>query len=363
MREGVEVFSSNYELYGDLSERMMKTISTLVDSIDPYSIDECFANFSGYGKYTNVNLTELGFQIKDRVRQWVGIPTCVGIAPTKTLAKYCNHLAKHYDGLKGVCNWLDLTPLRQRKALACEPVSELWGVGRRYTEKLNRMGIETALDLSMADPSQIRKLFGLPLAMTVMELNGKSCIPLELIKPKRKQIMRSRSFGTPVSSLEDLKGALTFHAMECAATMRREKTASQFVGIVLQTNSFNVEAPQYNAYPVTGLPYPIKDTPTIVRKAMELLQRVYKPGYEFKRAGVFVSELVEEDKITPDLFRSVETEHDEHLSALIDKLNTRFGKNKVCFASAKLGEKNWSMNRYHLSPAYTTCWKDLPRVR
>ncbi|WP_289185636.1 Y-family DNA polymerase [uncultured Parasutterella sp.] len=251
-RENVSVFSINYELYANLSGRMMSTIASLTDSIDPYSIDECLANMTGY-EQLNINLTELGFQIKERVLHNVGIPTCVGITPTKTLAKYCNHLAKHYRGINGVCNWLDLTPQRQAKALACEPVSEIWGVGRRYTERLNLMGIETALDLSRADPIKIRKEFGLALAMTVTELQGVTCIPLKLIKPKRKQIMRSRSFNSLVTAKEDLIGALTLHAQECGRTLRKEGSYAQVVGIVLNTNSFRTQDPQYHAYPCIGL--------------------------------------------------------------------------------------------------------------
>ena len=213
IRENVAVFSSNYELYANLSGRMMSTIASQVDCIDPYSIDECFANMSGY-EGLGTDLTQLGFQIKDKVFKDVGIPTCVGIAPTKTLAKYCNHLAKRYAGLKGVCNWLDLTPQRQAKALACEPVSEIWGVGRRYTEHLEKMGIRTALDLACADAEAIRDRFGITLSMTVRELQGTSCIPLELVKPKRQQIMRSRSFSHLVCDKDDLLGAITFHAQD-----------------------------------------------------------------------------------------------------------------------------------------------------
>lgn len=211
LRENVAVFSSNYELYANLSGRMMSTIASQVDSIDPYSIDECFANMSGY-EGLGTDLTQLGFRIKDKVFKDVGIPTCVGIAPTKTLAKYCNHLAKCYAGLKGVCNWLDLTPQRQAKALACEPVSEIWGVGRRYTEHLGKMGIRTALDLARADAEAIRDRFGITLSMTVRELQGTSCIPLELVKPKRQQILRSRSFSHLICDKDELLDAITFHA-------------------------------------------------------------------------------------------------------------------------------------------------------
>ena len=360
IRENVAVFSSNYELYANLSGRMMSTIASQVDCI-PYSIDECFANMSGY-EGLGTDLTQLGFQIKDKVFKDVGIPTCVGIAPTKTLAKYCNHLAKHYAGLKGVCNWLDLTPQRQAKALACEPVSEIWGVGRRYTEHLGKMGIRTALDLARADAEAIRDRFGITLSMTVRELQGTSCIPLELVKPKRQQIMRSRSFSHLVCDKDDLLGAITFHAQECGRTLRREGTVAHTVGIVLNTNPFRLQDVQQHAYPCVGLPYPISDTNTIIHYARRLLNQTYRRDCLYKRAGVYVGEVVPKGSVTKDLFEETETEQQQIICELMDSINTRYGKNTLCFAASKLGKDAWEMSRARLSPGYTTCWKDLPRI-
>ena len=360
IRENVAVFSSNYELYANLSGRMMSTIASQVDCIDPYSIDECFANMSGY-EGLGTDLTQLGFRIKDKVFKDVGIPTCVGIAPTKTLAKYCNHLAKHYGGLKGVCNWLDLTPQRQAKALACEPVSEIWGVGRRYTEHLEKMGIRTALDLACADAEAIRDRFGITLSMTVRELQGTSCIPLELVKPKRQQIMRSRSFSHLVCDKDDLLGAITFHAQECGRTLRREGTVAHTVGIVLNTNPFRLQDVQQHAYPCVGLPYPISDTNTIIHCARRLLNQSYRRDFLYKRTGVYVGEVVPKDAVTKDLFEEPETEQ-QIICELMDSINTRYGKNTLCFAASKLGKDTWEMSRARLSPGYTTCWKDLPRI-
>ena len=360
IRENVAVFSSNYELYANLSGRMMSTIASQVDC-NPYSIDECFANMSGY-EGLGTDLTQLGFQIKDKVFKDVGIPTCVGIAPTKTLAKYCNHLAKRYAGLKGVCNWLDLTPQRQAKALACEPVSEIWGVGRRYTEHLGKMGIRTALDLARADAEAIRDRFGITLSMTVRELQGTSCIPLELVKPKRQQILRSRSFSHLVCDKDDLLGAVTFHAQECGRTLRREGTVAHTVGIILNTNPFRLQDVQQHAYPCIGLPYPISDTNTIIHYARRLLNQTYRRDCLYKRAGVYVGEVVPKDAVTKDLFEETETEQQQIICELMDSINTRYGKNTLCFAASKLGKDAWEMSRARLSPGYTTCWKDLPRI-
>ena len=360
IRENVAVFSSNYELYANLSGRMMSTIASQVDC-NPYSIDECFANMSGY-EGLGTDLTQLGFRIKDKVFKDVGIPTCVGIAPTKTLAKYCNHLAKHYGGLKGVCNWLDLTPQRQAKSLACEPVSEIWGVGRRYTEHLGKMGIRTALDLARADAEAIRDRFGITLSMTVRELQGTSCIPLELVKPKRQQILRSRSFSHLVCDKDDLLGAVTFHAQECGRTLRREGTVAHTVGIILNTNPFRLQDVQQHAYPCIGLPYPISDTNTIIHYARRLLNQTYRRDCLYKRAGVYVGEVVPKDAVTKDLFEETETEQQQIICELMDSINTRYGKNTLCFAASKLGKDAWEMSRARLSPGYTTCWKDLPRI-
>lgn len=361
IRENVAVFSSNYELYANLSGRMMSTIASQVDCIDLYSIDECFANMGGY-EGLGTDLTQLGFRIKNKVFKDVGIPTCVGIAPTKTLAKYCNHLAKHYGGLKGVCNWLDLTPQRQAKALACEPVSEIWGVGRRYTEHLEKMGIRTALDLARADPETIRDRFGITLSMTARELQGTSCIPLELVKPKRQQILRSRSFSHLVCDKDDLLGAITFHAQECGRTLRREGTVAHTVGIVLNTNPFRLQDVQQQAYPCVGLPYPISDTNTIIHCARRLLNQTYRRDCLYKRAGVYVGEVVPKGAVTKDLFEETETEQQQIICELMDSINTRYGKNTLSFAASKLGKGTWEMSRARLSPGYTTCWKDLPRV-
>ena len=360
IRENVAVFSSNYELYANLSGRMMSTIASQVDC-NPYSIDECFANMSGY-EGLGTDLTQLGFRIKDKVFKDVGIPTCVGIAPTKTLAKYCNHLAKHYGGLKGVCNWLDLTPQRQAKALACEPVSEIWGVGRRHTEHLGKIGIRTALDLARADAEAIRDRFGITLSMTVRELQGTSCIPLELVKPKRQQILRSRSFSHLVCDKDDLLGAVTFHAQECGRTLRREGTVAHTVGIILNTNPFRLQDVQQHAYPCVGLPYPISDTNTIIHYARRLLNQTYRRDCLYKRAGVYVGEVVPKDAVTKDLFEETETEQQQIICELMDSINTRYGKNTLCFAASKLGKDAWEMSRARLSPGYTTCWKDLPRI-
>lgn len=361
LKNQVAVFSSNYELYGDLSWRMMSNIAAVVGKIEPYSIDECFADMSGF-ESLGTNLTEFGHKIKDTVYREVGIPTCVGIGPSKTLAKYCNYLAKRYRVLNGVCNWMDLTEHRQQKALQCQPVSEVWGVGRRYSTRLNEMGIQTALDLANADQERIGKIFGKPLSMTILELRGESCIPLGTGDRQRKQILRSASFGNLVADKDSLQGALSFHATEVARLLRKEKIIAHVVGIILETNRFRESDPQYHVFPAIGLPYAVNDTRTIIRTASRLLNRYYRKGFLYKRGGVYATELVAQDEEPRDLFESLETEKQKTISATMDAINKKFGKDTLYYASSQLGKENWVMKRFHLSPRHAARREDIPAV-
>ncbi len=360
-KNGVVAFSSNYELYGDLSGRMISAIASLVPAVEQYSIDEAFADMSGLST-TPEQLTTLGTNIKERVLQWVGIPTCVGIAPTKTLAKYCNHLAKKFPSLNGVCNWFELSADRRQKALMCQPVDEIWGVGRRLKTRLNSFGIYTAWDLTVTPPDWIRKQFSLVLAQTVLELRGESCLPLEEVRAQRKQVVRSRSFNQLISTEEELEGAIIFHAEETARTLRKEKTAAHVIGIILNTNPFREHDLQYHIYPAKGLNFATNDSKSIIEAACDLLHTYFRPGYLFKRAGVYASEVVPMKSVPMDLFEEEQRKDRQKLSDAVDAINRRFGKYCLCYAGSKLSEEQWRMARYRLSPAYTTCLADIPQV-
>ena len=245
-RHKVAVFSSNYELYGDMSSRMMAIIASFVPEVEVYSIDECFANLSGLK-----NLTPLGFEIRSKIFQWIGIPACVGIAPTKTLAKYCNHLAKRVPALKGVLNWNDLTPERQKKALACQRVGEIWGIGAQLSRRLEKLGILTPLDLSLASEGLLRECFPINVIQTARELRGLESIEFEPEAPLRQRILRSRSFANDVFDKNDLLSAVTMHAEEAAGVLRKERLRARRVGIFILSNRFKLESPSYvELYPV-----------------------------------------------------------------------------------------------------------------
>ena len=355
-RHDVAVFSSNYELYADMSDRMMQTIATLVPEIHVYSIDECFACVDGMSELTD--LTDLGRAIRARVLQWIGIPTCVGIAPTKTLAKYCNHLAKHYGALNGVLNWNDLTPERQAKALACQSVNEVWGVGARLTERLNRLGIVSALDLARCPQPLLREHFPVTLLRTAQELNGIDAIAFEDARESRAQIVRSRSFGEEVTDFDALRAAVIEHTQEAARVLRREGLSAQSLTAFIHSNRFKSDMPYYGTRTI-DLGLARCDTATLTRAAETSLKKIYRRGIAYKKAGVILTQLQKTESVTPDLFEAESYEKNQRLSGVLDQINDRFGKGTLVSAAVRVPQGAWKMKRDRLSPAYTTRLSDL----
>ena len=254
-RHGVAVLSSNYELYQSMSDRMMAVIRTLVPRQEIYSIDEQFADVSGME-----NLTALGREARARVLKWTGIPTCAGIAPTKTLAKLCDHWAKVHSVFGGVLNWDDLSPARREKAFAVTPVSEVWGVGGRTAAKLEALGVRTVLDFVRVPGGVVRRLGGVVLERTWLELQGRCCIELEETPPGRKQIVRSRSFSAPVSDLDGLLCAASVRMEAAARVLRREGSEATHVGVLFSTSRFRENEPQHSAEVGERLLRPTADT-------------------------------------------------------------------------------------------------------
>lgn len=353
----VQVFSSNYELYGDLSRRMMASIATLVPRIEVYSIDECFADVAGM-----TGLTQLGEQIKDRVLQWVGIPTCVGIAPTKTLAKFCNHLAKRHRYFKGIANWNDWDTDTQMRALNSEAVEEVWGIGRKIGESLKHMGILTAGDLARASAHTLRKTFGVTVERTQRELQGISCIEFDNSVPTRKQIIRSRSFGKPIEDLEGLSAAVSHHISQAAKDLRAQGSVAHTIQVFIQTNPFKPNEPQYYGNDSVGLDVGTCDTLKLNNLVQKSLKRIYKPHHTYKKCGVILSGIESTERaIQIDWLNPGDSDERLALMNCIDLLNVRFGKNCVSIGSENRNN-SWSMRRDLLSPCFTTRFADLMRV-
>lgn len=359
-RHGVVVFSYNYELYGDLSRRMMQSIATLVPQTEIYSIDECFADLTGM-----CDLTPLGHQIRARVLQWTGIPTCVGIAPTKTLAKYCNHLAKRHAVFKGVVNWLDWDESIRTRALKSEPVGEVWGIGYRISSQLNTMGIMTVDDFVRADTATLRKRFGVVVERTQREMQGISCADLEVQIADKQQIVRSRSFGKPVCDIEGLRASLAFHIAEAASELRAQNSTANLIGVMLRTNPFKPDEPQYKGYLTACLPVGSSDTLKLNRVAQQMLTQIYKSGYAYKKCGVVLMGIESADtQMQLDWLNPPDSDERKRLMHTIDALNQRFGRHSIRTADQDAAGNNagWRMKRERLSPCYTTQFAQLLQV-
>ena len=357
-RHGILAFSSNYALYADLSSRVMRTLEEMAPRVEVYSIDEAFLDLTGIE--SAISLVEFGQQVRERIGHWIGITVCVGIAPTKTLAKLANHAAKKYPATQGV---VDLTnPDRQRRLLALVPVDDVWGVGRRLSKRLNALGITTALDLANASPRAIRDQFSVVLERTVRELNGESCIELEEIPPTKKQIVCSRSFGEKVTQFELLREAVCEYATRATEKLRKEQQQAKVMTVFIRTSPFKDNEPQYSNSASGELLIPSCDTRDFIELANHLLKRIWKDGFRYAKASVMLSDFYDPGMFQPGLFDDISTRsNSQQLMSVLDTIN-QSGAGKVFFAGQGT-KKDWSMKREHLSPAYTTRWDQLPRVK
>ncbi|MBA3597735.1 MAG: Y-family DNA polymerase [Methylibium sp.] len=359
-RGGVKAYSSNYALYADMSQRCMTVLSQFASSVEVYSIDESFLALDGHDP---ARLASLGGEIRARVLQWTGLPVGVGIASTKTLAKFANHLAKKHPAFTpaGVCNLIDVPPARLDKLLAATSTEDIWGVGRRLSARLAAQGIEDALALRDAPADQIRTRYSVVLERTILEMRGVSCLALEEVMPDRKEIVVSRSFGRPVVELHELREAVASYATRASEKLRRQAGAAGGVSVFLHTNLFN-DDPRYSASTAVQLVEPSADMRELVGAACAALQRLFRPGYRYAKAGVMLLDLApaairQETLWSPSLSRDPAA-----LMRAVDGINKRMGRGTLRTAAA--GQRRaWSMRRQRLSPCYTTRWQDVPMAR
>jgi DNA polymerase V len=357
--------SSNYELYASMSNRVVEILRDFTPELEVYSIDESFLSLEGMSGISQGDLVAYGQQIRQRIAQWVGLPVCVGIGPTKTLAKFANHLAKKNAFFQGVCDYTVLTQAQQDQWMSSYEVSEVWGVGRRISKRLGTMGIHTVLDLKHADPEHIRRAFSVVLQKTVEELNGTSCLPLELMAPAKQQIMSSRSFGQPVYDLDELEEAVTTYICRAAVKLRAQQSVAGAVTVAIMTNRFKEHAPQYSRSLVVPLPEPTADSRVLAAYAVSVLKHMYRPGFEYKKAAVMLCELQPEGQrqasLWDDAADEVGRERSRKLMGVLDEVNARFGRGALQLAG--LGTNPvWTMKRGRVSPRYTTRWEDVPKV-
>lgn len=361
-RHGLIGLSSNYTLYGDMSARVMQVLRTFTPDVEVYSIDESFLRLERMRQLWPC-LSVMGQAIRTQVRQWTGIPVCVGIGPTKTLAKLANHIAKKNAQFNGV---FDMTTYPERELaslLSAIDVSEVWGVGRRIAAKLDAMNIRSVEDLRWAPAKGIRLHFSVVLERTVAELQGISCLALEDVAPPKKQIVSSKSFGRMVMTYDELGEALSTYVSRAAEKLRVQKSVAGALQVFVMTNVFRETDPQYSNGMVIPLPNPTNDTLKLVAAALYGLKRIYKPGYAYKKCGVMLMDLSPQHQRQASLFSQVDdiARHSDTLMSVLDSINARYGRDTLIVAAAGT-HRGWAARAENKTPYYTTRWTELPKA-
>lgn len=351
----INVFSSNYPLYADMSNRVTTIIRSFVPDLEVYSIDESFVHFKGFEKY---DLNSYSIEIKERIFQLTKIPVCIGVAPTKTLSKVANKIAKkfpqHHNGVYVIDSKEKID-----KALKWLQVGDIWGIGRRLSKRLSYMNIRTAWDFTQLSDEYIKKNFSIVELKLKKELLGESVLQLDEIV-RKKSIATTRSFDHNVKDYEYLKERVSTFAVSCAEKLRQQKSKCNIITVYVATNRFDTAKPYYSRSMSIQLPYESNSNIIISKYAMKVLDIIALDKYEYKRAGVIVSSIILSYQMQINMFDFENPKH-EKLMNVLDKLNYKLGKGKVKLASQDL-KKIWKMKQDQLSPCYTTKWKDLMRV-
>lgn len=366
---GLVALSSNFTLYGEISDRVMTILAEYAPRQEIYSIDECFLDFRRLPGCA----IERGRQIRAQVLQWVGIPTCVGIAVTKTLAKFANHVAKTAERKPGayppqlaqVCNLEALSPADIESLFATTKVGEVWGIGPRISARLQHAGIQTIADLMRVDLGTLRREFSVVLERTVRELQGTPCLGLEEVSATRQQIMCSRSFGRPLRRLDLLRKAIGEFVTRAAEKLRAQRCVAGAIGVFVHTSPFRHADKQYGGSVIVPLLTPTADTQRLLHAAEAGLRSIFREGFNFAKGGVMLLDLRPDAAfVQGELALGIEAHDKSKLMSAVDEVNRRFGRGTVIAASVVAGEDEpWHSRAMRRTPHYTTCWEDIPLVR
>jgi DNA polymerase V len=357
-QHNIQLLSSNYSLYANLSARLMSILETFTPGCEIYSIDEAFLDLTDLYRCAQDPIA-YGQEIKQTVLRYTGIPVCVGMGPTKTLAKLANFAAKKWKQTGGVLNLSD--SIRREKLMKIVAVEEVWGIGRRLSKQLNQLGIETVWDLAQQSPQNMQQRFSIVMARTIMELNGISCLDLETIAPNKQQIICSRSFSRKLTTLQALSSAMVEFASRAAEKLRQQNSVTGCVTAFIRTNPFAEHEPQCQRAATYKLQQPSQDSRIISRIVQQLLEEIYCPGYSYKKCGVQLSRI--QPQTAPgqmDLFDSLLTHESPQLMQTIDQINRRFPKG-IAIATTKI-DQTWKPKAETLSQRYTTDWLELMTV-
>jgi DNA polymerase V len=356
-KHDIEVFSSNYALYNDMSRRVMHLLRGWISKIEVYSIDEAFLDFSDLKP---VSLDGVGLKLVRRLKRLLGLPVSVGIAPTKTLAKIANLIAKKWPEVTGVYN---LCNVREHKhVLSKIAVEDIWGVGRKSSAKLRAINIRTAEDLKNADITRIKHMFNKLLTDTILELQGISCIQLDEKNVPQKQIMVSRSFSHKLSDYASLRSALATHVTRASTKLRGQASLAQSILVFIRTNRFNSADPQYSNSHVVSFETPTDSTTDLIRYAEKALSQLFRPNYYYHKIGVRLFELIDKNTHQLDLFNPQQKGYDDKFMNTFDQINALMGTGTLRYGIERF-ESPWFQQGRRRTPAYTTCWKELPYVK
>ena len=355
-KNDIKVFSSNYSLYGDISRRVMKTLRQFAPQIEIYSIDEAFLNLTSI---KNKDLLEYGHKIRKTILKWTGIPTSIGIAPTKTLSKVANHIAKRESS--GVINLIDSKKMDE--ILSKIKINEVWGIGRQLTKFYTKNKINNAYDLKNMSNGWIKKNTNVFGSRTAMELRGIPCISLEIHQEKRKNCCVSRSFGRKVTKLEELKESITTHCLNAAEKIRIDNLSAKKITVFIRTSPFQKNENYYANAKDIDLPVRTNDSIELVKEALNALKCIYKKGYRYQKVGIILSSLKDINIYKKNLFSVIGNEEKrQKLMQAIDYTNIKYGRNALSIAQAGL-KKKWNIKRQHSSKIDTACFKLLPAIK
>ncbi len=356
LKNNIHVFSANFALYGDMSARVMTILQEYSPECEIYSIDEAFLKLTGFELF---DLEKYGAEIQQRVRKHTGIPICVGIAPTKALAKVANRIAKKYP--KELKNSYVIDSEEKRlKAIKWLQIEDVWGIGRKHAARLKDVGIKTAYDFTQLNDSWVKRNLSIIEFRLKRDLQGFPTLDLEDIKP-RKNIATTRSFERNLVNSNEIQERITTFAVICAEKLRKQKSCCTTIMVFLRTNAHRAELEQYNGSTVVKLPFPTNSSIEIAQFACEGFQRIFRKGYQYKKAGVIIMDFKPEDEIQLNLFENSNPKH-RQLMTVIDRINSSFGQQKIKLASQDQ-KRVWKMKQERLSPRYTTRLSDIITIK
>ena len=351
----IQLFSSNYTLYADMSARVMSILESFTPRMEVYSIDEAFLDLTNLYPCTR-NPVDYGQNIKRTIHRYTGIPVCVGMGPTKTLAKLANFAAKKWPKTGGVLDLSD--PSRREKLMKIVPVNEVWGIGAKLSHALNQLGVHSVLDLAQQSPQKMQQQFSVVVARTVMELNGINCLDIEDVTPDKQQIVCSRSFSRRLTKHEELIPAMSEFASRAAEKLRMQHSVTGCITVFIRTNPFSKNEPQYQRTASIKLNQPSQDSRIINSTVLRLLKDIYRPGYAYQKCGVQLSNI--QPQTSPEqveLFDSIQTKENPVLMKTIDYINRRYPEG-IAIASIRIDD-SWRPKANRISQRYTTNWREL----